>query len=301
MYRTFSNRELYRILEAYSEMASSNQDPDSPKPIVAYRGDGSDMLGRDEGPRSDTHGTGMWFTSSEDIAASYGNVEKYLLRMRKPFEFDAKGAHWNEIDFEPATKGKTPTVWTPVRKYLWPEKREWVFEEMKNMVHKPRWTIEYEELPLEEARGRCDTHWDWDYYMHSIPFTSMGEDAYETLSESDKAILRKSDIYNVKDRVLAIFKSMPDGLLEHGDDKHFYWNFGYHDIKWPGATVNDLVRYARSLGRHDGVIIRNVVDGGSSAYDVLDNTEWYGDSDEDRLTQTEYVIFDDSNAEKVEY
>lgn len=291
---TFSNTELAPIAAAYRRMLCEDAVVRNQNGIVAYSGDGSDMYGR-FGPRSDTHGTGKWFTSRPDIAASYGNVGKYVLHIDNPFVFDANGAYWNEIDFEPLDSGKTPTIKMPVHRYYWMAKAYYDSHSMrKNSL------TAYETLPLEEAESRCRRIGDWKYAIYSIPYTFMGEDVYNTLSDSDKKVLDNEDTYKNRDRILSIFASVPDEMLKHGNEGN-YWSFdAYYDVDYGKTTVNDLVRYVRSLGGYDGVIIKNVVDGGSDISDTFDEFGSFGDSLEKFAKQTEYIVFDDSDYEPVE-
>ena len=228
------------------------------------------------------------------MAASYGNVGEYILHIDNPFVFDAKGAYWNEIDFEPLDNEKTPTIDMPVHRYYWMKKDHDSRKMRKTNL------MAYETLSLEDAKRRCKRMGDWDYAIYSIPYTFMDEDVYNTLSDSDKKVLDDEEIYDNRDRILSIFASVPDGMLKHGNEGH-YWSFNaYSDMDYGKTTVNDLVRYVRSLGGYDGVIIKNVVDGGSDTFDMFDEFGSSGDSLEDFAKQTEYVVFDDSDYEHVE-
>jgi hypothetical protein len=76
---------------------------DAGQPIVVYHARAGDFDSFDTAGRGKTKGTGAFFSSSADVASTYGvkgeeNIAPVYLSMKKPVIIDANGANWSDID-----------------------------------------------------------------------------------------------------------------------------------------------------------------------------------------------------------
>jgi hypothetical protein len=76
---------------------------DAGQPIVVYHARAGDFDSFDTAGRGKTKGTGAFFSSSADVASTYGvkgdeNIVPAYLSMKRPVVIDANGSNWSDID-----------------------------------------------------------------------------------------------------------------------------------------------------------------------------------------------------------